>query len=535
MPEIPILTPTAQTQNPVQAINTGESRRMGEAVGQLGSALFDYGNLLARNASAMRAKQDQLEADRAEAELRKAYMLARQQERVRGDMSDPTGITSVGSIEETVAPIKERLLEGLSSDSARALFNSRAAKVDADAVPETLSMAVKANAERVVALREERVSSTAALAASNPTQLGEYLSEATLKVYEDAEAGLIPQSEVEEVARKDRQAIIISTAENLKQQGLYEEAKHVITANREDLGVEATEKLRNDVDKKWAESVNLQEDTLRLKKQILTEAREEKRNQFIARIIGKKEAAPNDPFKVEEINEEIVTAMQADPMTYPPEAMAPLLNRASSKEVLNDNRQEILWLDKNFRPGIRRDYVSARADLFARPMSDAKRSELFRMLQNMKDQESKDPMATKLIDAEMERIKADVAANWPLTGEGLNDPELKRVQLDRVKEFLLRVHKNGPTSVEGVRNAVTDFRSADMPTYSAPSGSIVRGDQQSSVEATRKQIEQLRAAMEEGQRKGAPRSILKPQFDELRRLEGVLLQLERNERLRGNK
>lgn len=535
MPEIPILSQRVSTQNPTQAIATEGARRMGEAVAQLGQATFDYGNMLFKNAEAMRAKQDQLEADRAEAELRKAYMIARAQERVRGDMNDPTGVASIKSVEEAVAPVRERLLESLSSSTAQEIFRSRAAKVDADATPDTLTMAVKANADRVLNLREERVTKTAALASADPQKLSLYLNEVTMKAYEDAEGGLFPQSEAEAIARKDRQAVIMSTVDALAQAGRFEDAKHVITANGAEFDREQSTKLVSSVDKAWSESINLQESSRRLKKTILDEAREEKRAKAIADIVSKKEAAPNDPFKIEEINENIVDMMKADPMTYPPEVMMPLLARSSSKEVLNDNRQEVLWYDKFFRPGIKRDYVAARTDLFARPMSDPKRAELMRLLTNIKDQESKDPMATKLIDAEIDRIKADVQTNWPLTGGEFNDAAMKRAQLDRVKEFLLRVHKNGPTSVEGVRAAVSDFKTVDYPTYAAPSGAITRGDQQLGPEATRKQIQDLRSRIEDGNRKNAPRSILKPQLDELRRLEEVLLQQERTERLRGTK
>ena len=119
MPEIPILINTAQTQNPVQAVDTRDARMMGDAFARLGEAVFDYGNMLNKEAKKARQLQDKLEVDEAEALLRKAYMEARAKETVRGEMNDPTGITSVRSIEDMVAPIREQLNERLSSDTAR--------------------------------------------------------------------------------------------------------------------------------------------------------------------------------------------------------------------------------------------------------------------------------------------------------------------------------------------------------------------------------------------------------------------------------
>lgn len=537
MAEIPLLTDSAQTENPTQAVDTRDSRLMGDAVAKLGDAMFDYGNMLAKNARQVKNAQAKLDADEAEDLLREALIKARAQERAQGEMEDSSGLNSWSNVRTAVKPVEDDLMERLTPE-AKAIFKSRKAGVYANAAPETLAMAVKGNATLVKAKMEKSINKLAELATLEPVKMSEYQQRAAIRIEEMAEAGLIPRSDVEMETNKALAHIAMSTAEDLKSKGMYEEAKHVISANRELLSKDEADKQRIEIDQQWARDINIQESSLRLTEKRLEMAKEEKFNSYAAAHYDRLAEAGNDIFKLEAAKQDVLAQMKKDPMTFTREKVDALLASKNPSLTINDDRQELLWVTKFIAPGRESggaiNFKAAANDLFKRNMTDATRTKLLKMLRSMEEENKKDPLFTKMLDLEMDRIAAQVDADWSLADRFGNENQIKMQQIDRMKELLLRANAEGRLTVDSVRKAGEKFKSSDMPTYQVPSAPITQGAEQLAPEAIRKQMNDLGADLQKNGN-SMPRSMLKQKMDEMRKLENLLTDSERNARLKGQK
>lgn len=103
-----------------------------------------------------------------------------------------------------------------------------------------------------------------------------------------------------------------------------------------------------------------------------------------------------------------------------------------------------------------------------------------------------------------------------------------------MKELLLRANAEGRLTVDSVRRAGEKFKASDMPTYQVPSAPITQGAEQLAPEAIRKQMNDLGADLQKNGN-SMPRSMLKQKMDEMRKLENLLTDSERNARLKGQK
>ena len=356
-------------------------------------------------------------------------------------------------------------------------------------------MAVKGNATLVKAKMEKSINKLAELATLEPVKMSEYQQRAAIRIEEMAEAGLIPRSDVEMETNKALAHIAMSTAEDLKSKGMYEEAKHVISANRELLSKDEADKQRIEIDQQWARDINIQESSLRLTEKRLEMAKEEKFNSYAAAHYDRLAEAGNDIFKLEAAKQDILAQMKRDPMTFTREKVDALLASKNPSLAINDDRQELLWVTKFIAPGRESggaiNFKAAANDLFKRNMTDATRTKLLKMLRSMEEENKKDPLFTKMLDLEMDRIAAQVDADWSLADRFGNENQIKMQQIDRMKELLLRANAEGRLTVDSVRRAGEKFKASDMPTYQVPSAPITQGAEQLAPEAIRKQMNDL--------------------------------------------